>query len=136
MLDKSHCMMNMEDEDEYLDFYDFTKTYENHPDLIIDEKAIEEQPQAEEEGAKEEDTKDGGMPGSDEDWDDCELEEEDVASDKEGDESSLVEVSDIQIDSKADKPKFEEKKGSGVTREEAFLGLNIKKAKYLSTGEI
>lgn len=31
MIDKGHCMMNMEDEDEYVDFYDFSKTYENHP---------------------------------------------------------------------------------------------------------
>ena len=34
MLDKAHCMMNMEDEDEYVDFYDFSKTYKNHPLLI------------------------------------------------------------------------------------------------------
>lgn len=34
MLDKAHCIINMEDEDEYLDYYDFTKTYENHPLLI------------------------------------------------------------------------------------------------------
>jgi len=34
MLDKSHCMINMEDEDEYLDYYDFSKTYKNHPLLI------------------------------------------------------------------------------------------------------
>jgi len=34
MIDKGHCMMNMEDEDEYVDFYDFSKTYENHPLLL------------------------------------------------------------------------------------------------------
>ena len=34
MIDKGHCRMNMEDEDEYVDFYDFSKTYENHPLLI------------------------------------------------------------------------------------------------------
>lgn len=34
MLDKGHCVMNMEDEEEFLDYYDFTKTYENHPLLI------------------------------------------------------------------------------------------------------
>ena len=34
MIDKSHCVMNLEDEEEYLDFYDFSKTYENHPLLI------------------------------------------------------------------------------------------------------
>jgi hypothetical protein len=30
--------MNMEDEDEYVDFYDFRKIYENHPLLIKSEK--------------------------------------------------------------------------------------------------
>ena len=37
MMDCGHCMMNMEDEDEYVDFYDFSKTYQNHP-LMIQEK--------------------------------------------------------------------------------------------------
>lgn len=31
--------MNIEDEDEYVDFYDFSKAYENHPLLIKDKKA-------------------------------------------------------------------------------------------------
>lgn len=35
--------MNMEDEEEYVDFYDFSKTYENHPLLIKDDKAIKEE---------------------------------------------------------------------------------------------
>ena len=39
MIDKQHCMMNIEDEDEYVDFYDFSKAYENHPLLIKDNKA-------------------------------------------------------------------------------------------------
>jgi hypothetical protein len=30
--------MNMEDEDEYVDFYDFSKTYENHPLMIQGEE--------------------------------------------------------------------------------------------------
>ena len=34
MIDKRHCIMNMEDEEEYLDYYDFSKTYKNHPLLI------------------------------------------------------------------------------------------------------
>ena len=38
MIDKQHCMMNIEDEDEYVDFYDFSKAYENHPLLIKDNK--------------------------------------------------------------------------------------------------
>jgi len=142
MVDKSHCIMNMEDEDEFLDFYDFTKTYENHPLLIKDANAIKEEPQDEEEEGKE------AAAGSEEEWDDCELEEEDVASGEEDESSSWVEVDpkdvEVQIDSSASaatknpqsKAKFEERKGTGVTREEAFLGLNIKRAKILSTGEI
>jgi len=61
--------MNMEDEDEYLDFYDFSKTYENHPLLIKEGTAIEGE-------AKTEDQK----PDGEEEWDDCELEEGDMDS--------------------------------------------------------
>ena len=64
MLDKAHCMMNMEDEDEYLDFYDFSKTYENHPLLIkqtgyksetksADDSQIKEKPKEEDEWGSE-----------------------------------------------------------------------------------
>ena len=38
MIDKQHCMMNVDDEEEYVDFYDFSKAYENHPLLIRDKK--------------------------------------------------------------------------------------------------
>jgi pre-60S factor REI1 len=31
MMDKSHCFMNVEDEHEYEQYYDFSKTYEGHP---------------------------------------------------------------------------------------------------------
>jgi len=31
MMDKGHCLMNTDDEEEYEEFYDFTKTYEDHP---------------------------------------------------------------------------------------------------------
>jgi hypothetical protein len=34
MIDKAHCFMNLEDEHEYEKFYDFSKTYENHPNAI------------------------------------------------------------------------------------------------------
>ncbi len=30
-MDKGHCLTNTEDEDEYEEFYDFSKTYEDHP---------------------------------------------------------------------------------------------------------
>ena len=34
MMDKAHCFMSVEDEQEYEQFYDFSKTYEDHPDAI------------------------------------------------------------------------------------------------------
>lgn len=46
MLDKGHCMMNMEDEDEYVDFYDFSKTYKDHP-LLIKQEGEEEDAESE-----------------------------------------------------------------------------------------
>lgn len=129
----------MNDEDEFLDFYDFSKTYENHPLLM---KALKEKEEAKIEDVKE--------TQSEDEWDDCELDEEDVAS---GDEdSSFVDVEkpatesttsfevvgeSEEIDSSKPKKKaFEEKKGTGTTREEAFLELKIKKAKYLPSGEV
>lgn len=74
MIDKGHCMMNMEDEDEYVDFYDFSKTYENHPLLIKkgDKDYVDE---AIAENAKEEDEKSDGS------WSYCD--EEDLDSDEE-----------------------------------------------------
>lgn len=69
MLEKGHCAMNMEDEDEYLDFYDFTKTYENHP-LVIkkDDEEIKEQPEGEEDDGEEswEELDDADMQSADE----------------------------------------------------------------------
>ena len=38
MMDKSHCFMNVEDEHEYEQYYDFSKTYEGHPDAIKGEE--------------------------------------------------------------------------------------------------
>ena len=74
MCDKSHCIMNMEDEDEYLDFYDFSKTYENHPLLVKDSTlAIKEESAAKESDDKSEEGDDG--------WEDCDV--EDAASDEE-----------------------------------------------------
>jgi pre-60S factor REI1 len=34
MMDKGHCLINPDDEEEYEEFYDFSQTYENHPDAI------------------------------------------------------------------------------------------------------
>lgn len=33
MMDKSHCFMNVNDDHEYEQYYDFSKTYEGHPDV-------------------------------------------------------------------------------------------------------
>jgi len=153
MIDKSHCFMNMEDEDEYVDFYDFSKTYENHPLLL--NKAIKEAPSGEE-----------NKDGTGEDWEDCDFEdgsdegEEVVSSDKEfqinsksapstsSKDFSLVEkpntsnpttsdgftiesVSSIKSHKTADK-----KANTGKSREEVFMGLDIKKAELLSSDEI
>jgi len=132
MTDKGHCVMNMEDEDEYVDFYDFSKTYENHPLLIKDDtKAIAEAPKVDE---------------GEESWDDCELEEEDIKSNGEGTEPSFEVVDTASEEKKAsttDGESFEvvenstdKKKNTGKTREEVFESLNIKKAKLLPSGEV
>jgi len=144
MLDKSHCTMNMEDEDEYVDFYDFSKTYENHPLLIAGPAAIKEE----------------SKEGEDE-WDDLGDEDLDsgddadenssdpsfvVVSEKESTDKSFTIVDKPVTDSSTDgfaidsatsaKTEFKERKGLGKTKEQVFLGLDIKKAKLLDTGEV
>lgn len=74
MIDKGHCILNMEDEDEYVDYYDFSKTYKNHPLLIEDPNAIKE--------AGEENEDDGNAS---EGWEDCDLDD-----DEDGEESFEV----------------------------------------------
>lgn len=71
MIDMAHCRINMDDEEEYLDFYDFTKTYENHPDAVIKE---EEKVKAQEKDKE----------ASEESWDDCDEESLDPADIDEG----------------------------------------------------
>jgi hypothetical protein len=87
MCDSHHCMMNMEDEDEYTDFYDFSKTYKDHPLLIKPDEEIKETPAIRE------------APADDE-WEDVDL--EDAGSDDEEEE----------INSKADDSAEEEKSES------------------------
>jgi hypothetical protein len=60
-------MMNIEDEDEYVDFYDFSKAYEDHPLLIKDKKT-----------KKLENVKEKAEDGE-ESWEECD--EEDLSSD-------------------------------------------------------
>ena len=68
--------MNMEDEDEYLDMYDFSKTYENHPLLIKEEPTLAI---TQEESAKKE-TDDEVEDG----WEDCDVEDGTAAPDNKG----------------------------------------------------
>ena len=37
MMDKSHCFMNVDDEHEYEQYYDFSQTYEGHPEAASEE---------------------------------------------------------------------------------------------------
>jgi hypothetical protein len=183
MIDKGHCFMNIEDEEEYERFYDFSKTYENHPDAI--------------KVAGETDKKEDGEEGKDvvkvsnhDEWEDIDVEdakEEEIAEDMDENEGSddeekksvssisegsgvaKSESSDpvfsiISDDNKGPTSSFEKvdmtesgKKNldseqfstnsfssinkakiakKGKSREEAALGLNIKKAELLDSGEI
>jgi hypothetical protein len=92
-------MMNMEDEEEYVDFYDFSKTYENHPLLIKnalpDINPIKEDVKGEQKAQKKED-------GSDSEWDDCDV--EDAESGEEDTEKSYVIVDESESFSKVSKP--------------------------------
>jgi hypothetical protein len=141
--------MNIEDEEEYERFYDFSKTYENHPDAI--------------KVAGETDKKEDGEEGKDvvkvsnhDEWEDIDVEdakEEEIAEDMDENEgsddeekksvSSISEGSGVAKSESSDpvfsiisddnKAKIAKK---GKSREEAALGLNIKKAELLDSGEI
>lgn len=73
MIDMGHCFMNADDESEYEEFYDFSKTYQDHPLAI---KGIEEKK-----------TKDNDGEDSDESWEDAEFEsgDDEEMSDEEND---------------------------------------------------
>ena len=70
--------MNMDDEEEYLDYYDFSKTYKNHPLLLENEDDL----MIKEAGEKEE------SEGSGDGWEDCDLDsdadEEDAIQEDDG----------------------------------------------------
>ena len=77
MMDKGHCLMNTEDEEEFEEFYDFTKTYENHPLLI---KQTEKPKRVRKEGDQAADGE------ADEAWEDVDFEsadEDDIEADGE-----------------------------------------------------
>lgn len=70
MCDSHHCMMNMEDEDEYTDFYDFSKTYIDHPLLIKPDEEIKKPLAIKEANA-------------DDEWEDVDLEDAGSGEDEE-----------------------------------------------------
>jgi hypothetical protein len=155
MIDKQHTFMNMEDEHEYEDFYDFSKTYENHPNAIqVSSK-------------KEKKDGDGDSEAVGEQWEDVDFEDADEVEEVDEDEEEKVDTvkdSDSQSFDIIDTPKkdgdagtpsftqedkpvserfgaesvssIKQEKRKGKTREEAKLGLDIKKAELLDTGEI
>jgi pre-60S factor REI1 len=162
MMDKGHCFMNVDDEHEYEQYYDFSKTYEGHPDVqrpLITTKVAAEAPK--------EDAK-----GEDQEWEDVDVEDESsgeepsegysiITDEKKGEPSqsafSLADGSSSQpfqvVTSEsgggvghADGDALSSIKGGetldgrgtkkGLTREEAILGLKIKPAQLLDTGEV
>ena len=68
MIDKAHCQINPDDEEEFEEFYDFSKTYENHPSA----KKITDQSQKVKE---------------DEEWEDVDEEDDDGDDDAEEDDN-------------------------------------------------
>ena len=149
--------MNMEDEDEYVDFYDFSKTYENHPLIIAGEEKKALEPIKEEKGS-----------AKDEEWEDCDF--EDMNSDEAIEELDPEDIKMVEADSgtssfdivdkpisssgvsNIDKPSsssafsivdkqdaeeissIEATSNKGKSKYE--LGLKVKKAERLHTGEV
>jgi len=82
MMDKSHCFMNVDDEHEYEQYYDFSKTYEGHPDAANEEgKEKQRTPLLTKKTSKDEEEADG--------WEDVDV--EDANSGEEAGSSSEVE---------------------------------------------
>lgn len=67
-------MMSMVDEEEYVDFYDFSKIYENHPLLIKDDTEEGNKDQSTKKKEKDVDIVDIDDEDENEDWEDCDME--------------------------------------------------------------
>ena len=141
MMDKGHCFLNQDDEEEFEEFYDFSKTYENHPLAIKTTKRVRKEGEdGVEDGKGEEAWEDVDFESADEE--EVEIDEEE----KKDDATTALKTDDSeQIDTtttKTEDGKTEVKAGKqfkqklGKTREEALLGLNIKPAEQLETGEL
>jgi hypothetical protein len=88
MMDKGHCFMNVDDEHEYEQYYDFSKTYEGHPSVqrpLLTTKVAE---------TPKEDTK------GEEDWEDVDVEDESSG----GEDQAPSEGYSIITDEKKDEP--------------------------------
>lgn len=155
MIDKTHTFINLADDHEYESFYDFGKTYEAHPNAIQMEENQQATP-----------TKgDGKTPSVGHEWEDIDFEDanEEEVKDKaeiEGEKKLDDETQSFSIVDTPETPKNEEGNvpsssevkpdnfgaesvssikqdaRKGKTREEAALGLNIKQAELMDTGEI
>jgi hypothetical protein len=174
MMDKSHCFMNVEDEHEYEQYYDFSKTYEGHPDATSAEEGKKTPLLTKKVGtasaAKDEDEGDGWEDVDVEDAGSDDGEQVDVSSEEEegkegGPESSGFSIiTDSQGKSGVTSQPFQNitegsskvgehiddglssikggetvdgrNKKKGMTKEEAMLGLKIKPAQLLETGEV
>lgn len=197
MMDKSHCFMNVGDEHEYQQYYDFSKTYEGHPDAmpqkpkrqVVAKKQVDgEVPSSDQESGKEvEEWEDVDVEDDDNEFQDVDEEEEEdddelkkheshksepsfsvITDDQhqtpskgdftlvDGGQSSSAgnhaQTSSFQnISDRKDGSKFVEdslssikggetvdgrNKKRGMTKEEAMIGLKVKSAQLLETGEI
>jgi len=180
MMDKSHCFMNVDDEHEYEQFYDFSNTYEGHPDAASSsrEEGKERMPLLTKKSTakKDEEIEEEGADG----WEDVDVEDaasaEEVESSEDEDKKPNIEdssktesafsiITDSQDRSGAGTQPFQNitdgpskegdqhlddglssikggetldgrNKKKGMTREEAMLGLKIKPAQLLETGEV
>ncbi len=88
MTDKAHCKMHPDDEDEYEEFYDFSKTYENHPDSLKNPELKQK---------RERPVKQDGV---DEPWEDVDFEsgDEDIEDEEEEETKDNSEKTETKID--------------------------------------
>jgi pre-60S factor REI1 len=92
MMDKAHCFMNVDDEHEYEQYYDFSKTYEGHPDAeaqrpLITKKVTSSKPDGEDEAKEGE-------------WEDVDVEDD-------GEEDVVIIESDEEEEENKDQAKSE-----------------------------
>ena len=91
-MDKAHCFMNVDDEHEFEHYYDFSKTYEGHPEAIklITKKSTNTE-QSDKSAAKEdgEGWEDVDVESDDEDIEDASDEEDEKKEDDQSDSGAF-----------------------------------------------